>query len=465
MHMKPIREFLHFQLPIGKYGTTCFDTVSRSAPQAHLSSQGYINRLSVEILASIFVRCLQFAGDNPFIIPKVTPSHAPLLLCQICGYWRKVALATPDLWAAISIDCAAIHQTLVSLWISRSRPLPLSFRISSSRFSKKSEKAIFAMFLENIDRWQDVHLKLDKYLCKMFLIIPPEQLSTARHLGLDARGCPNEQYAQILSVTRSFPNLRRLTFLDPFSRFSNSVPILMMDLSCSQLTYIRIISGLSMYHCGEILSTCRLAVYCQFSGIYGASKPIAQCNILLPYLKSLTLDSFTNTCDLGQLLGVLVCPAIRTVSQGKCRFPSSYSQALKKFLAHSERGLNKFRLSERHATEIDVLEYLRMPSLRSICTLYISIPTITNQTLNFLQRGGDTHYDAFPRFKSLTLKHCYTLDGELVSMVTSRRCWHYMHPEAKVTDTRLESIHVMFYLPVTIDQLTSQTEREIERCA
>jgi hypothetical protein len=465
--MKPIRELLHFQLPLGpsgfqKHGVT--NLAADAGLPLRSDSQAYINRLSVEILAEIFLRCLTFAGWDPFLVPKA--NDAPLLLCQICGYWRQVALATPKLWAAISINSATVHRSLVALWLSRSQPSPLSFHISSSSspFGKKSVKAIFAMFLSNIDRWQDVHLKLDKALCKMLLMIPPEQLSTARHLGLDARGCTKEQRAQLLSITRLFPKLRRLIFFAPFSPFTNSTPISTVDVPCSQLTHIRLTGGLSMHQCSEILSNCKQAVDCQLSGIYGTSEPITQRNTLLPYLKSLKLDSVANSCDLGQLLGLLICPAIRTLSinQGKWQSPTSDSQALNRFLTHSERGLHELRLSDSNVTEMDVLQCLRMPSLQSIHTLYISIPSITNRTLNFLQRGGDMHYDAFPSLQKLSLKYCYTSDGALVNMVTSRRYWQHTHPEARATDARLESIHVTFRMPLTIDQLASQTKKEMD---
>jgi hypothetical protein len=352
------------------------------------------------------------------------------------------------------------------LWLTRSQPSPLSFHISSSssHFGKKSARAIFAMFLSNLDRWQDVHLKLDKSLCKMVLMIPPEQLSNARHLGLDARGCTKEQRAQLLSITRSFPNLRRLIFFAPFSPFSNSIPISTIDLPCSQLTHIRLTGGFSMYQCSEILSNSKQVVNCQLSGIYGTSEPITLRNTLLPYLRSLKLDSVANTCDLVQLLGLLICPAIRilSINQGKWRLPTPDVQTFNKFLNHSARGLHELRLSDSNITEMDLLACLRMPSLQSIHTLCISVPSITDQTLNFLQRRRHRNYDTFPCLRKLSLKYCYTTDGALVNMVASRRTSRYTDPTAKAPDSMLQSIHVAFRLPLTIDQLTSQTRKEMD---
>jgi hypothetical protein len=87
------------------------------------------------------------------------------------------------------------------------------------------------------------------------------------------------------------------------------------------------------------------------------------------------------------------------------------------------------------------------------------MPIITNRMLSFLQHAGDTRYNAFPCLQKLSLKYCYTSDGALVNIVTSRR---RLHPAARVMDARVKSVHITFRLPVTIDQLTSQNKREME---
>lgn len=452
--MKPFRKWLHRSSSFQKYGVT--DHAADPTPTLSPDNKAYINRLSVELLADIFVRCLPFAGCQ---YPAPKASDAPLLLCQVCGYWREAACATPALWASFYVNPATIHRSLVALWLKRSEPSPLSFHLSasSSPFGRKSAKAIFAMFLSNLNRWYSAHLKLDKSLCKMILMLPPETSSPVRHLGLDARGCTKEQRSRLLSITRLFPQLRRLMFSAPFALFSNAVPISTVDLPCSQLTHIRLTGGLSMYQCSQILFNCKQAVSCQFSGIYGTSEPIPQRSSLLPCLRSLKLDSVANTCDLGVLLRFLICPAIRSLSlnQGKWRQPASDAQALHSFLTHSERGLHEFRLSDSNVAESDVLDCLQTPSLQSIHTLYISIPSITDRMLSFLQRGGDLNYDAFPHLQKLSLKYCYSSDGSLSKMVASRR---FSRSEGR--QTMLQSIHVTFRLPVSLNQLTAHNNKE-----
>jgi hypothetical protein len=142
-----------------------------------------IRQLSIEILASIFVHCLPFAGNSPFIIPKVI--HAPSFLCEIRGNCRKV----PSLSFGrrfLSIVRRFIELWYVSLWTSQPRSLALPLCVSYIFLAscKNSEKAIFAMFPEDIDRWQDVHLRLDIYIS--LLSIPAGVIALISHIQASA---------------------------------------------------------------------------------------------------------------------------------------------------------------------------------------------------------------------------------------------------------------------------------------
>ncbi|KAJ7209838.1 hypothetical protein C8J57DRAFT_1087325, partial [Mycena rebaudengoi] len=49
--------------------------------------------LPPEILSRIFVFCLPTD-----LYPRPSPKTAPLLVAQICGHWREIALETSELW-------------------------------------------------------------------------------------------------------------------------------------------------------------------------------------------------------------------------------------------------------------------------------------------------------------------------------------------------------------------------------
>ncbi|KAJ7724740.1 hypothetical protein DFH07DRAFT_758894, partial [Mycena maculata] len=49
--------------------------------------------LPPEIISEIFLHLLAMAPDD-----EPHPSHAPLLVMNVCKQWRHIAIATPQLW-------------------------------------------------------------------------------------------------------------------------------------------------------------------------------------------------------------------------------------------------------------------------------------------------------------------------------------------------------------------------------
>ncbi|TEB23832.1 hypothetical protein FA13DRAFT_1397898 [Coprinellus micaceus] len=68
-----------------------------SHPSIGPTPQPRINALPTEILTSIFLLCLPTRSDIP------TSAVAPLLLCHVCDYWRRLARATPFLWLDLDL--------------------------------------------------------------------------------------------------------------------------------------------------------------------------------------------------------------------------------------------------------------------------------------------------------------------------------------------------------------------------
>jgi hypothetical protein len=457
--MKRIRQWFHFKTRHESLRFTSHGPPNHADLATRLDSLAYINRLPIETLTDIFLHCLSFAPTYPLVIPKA--GYAPLLLCQICAYWRQVALATPELWASIQIGPGTVHRLLASLWLERSQRWPLTFYISSLRPVKNYTKDILPMLLVNIDRWHCAYFGLDKSLCKLVLAVPRVlfPLSTATSLVFDAVDCTNEQRAQLLSIPRLFPMLRQLYFFAPFDHTSEFVPLPTTDLPCSRLTSIRLVCGLSLYQCSQILYACQQAERCELLGIHTSPQPINQQNIILPKLEILALESVPNSCDLGQLLGLLSCPAVRTlkVDQGKWRLSDSGMGPLKQFLTHLKHGLHELRLTNLNVPETELLECLRMPALKSIHTLYLSNQSFTDHILDFLQRKRETNYDPFPCLMDLSLEPCFSSDGTFANMVASRRNPEPTDSLGRMRGAVLESVYVRFGRPLTVEQLALQS--------
>ena len=81
-----------------------------------------VRSLPPELLSQIFISCLP---ENPCF----SPLFSPLLLTQVCHYWRVVALETHELWSTVMIRNHAMKRrgilSLLNLWLERSGTRPL----------------------------------------------------------------------------------------------------------------------------------------------------------------------------------------------------------------------------------------------------------------------------------------------------------------------------------------------------
>ncbi|KAJ7686549.1 hypothetical protein B0H17DRAFT_1071940 [Mycena rosella] len=85
---------------------------------------------------------------------RQVPVEAPLLLCQICSAWRRVALVTPGLW------CSLAWKALLDSWLGRSGKSPISLSIAGSRNTAYQyfNDHIAKLFLQHSDRWRCLRL-------------------------------------------------------------------------------------------------------------------------------------------------------------------------------------------------------------------------------------------------------------------------------------------------------------------
>ncbi|KAJ7137541.1 hypothetical protein C8R43DRAFT_1109833 [Mycena crocata] len=86
--------------------------------------------LPYEVISRIFVACLPWHGRV-----RPAPLAPPLLLAQICGHWREVALGTCELWSSIDLRLGSGinlngRRSLLENWLFRAKghPVSLSFR-------------------------------------------------------------------------------------------------------------------------------------------------------------------------------------------------------------------------------------------------------------------------------------------------------------------------------------------------
>lgn len=133
-----------------------------------------IRRVPVEILQSIFLACL------PEGFVEADPYAAPLLLCQICKYWRDVALALPLLWASFKVRRSSTGTCgpafpLAELWLERSKAAPLSIclPVDTDRGCDPSDdvRSFIRLFFQHLSRWKSVHMCLRDLFYYNYLLL------------------------------------------------------------------------------------------------------------------------------------------------------------------------------------------------------------------------------------------------------------------------------------------------------
>ncbi|TEB23849.1 hypothetical protein FA13DRAFT_1797714 [Coprinellus micaceus] len=97
-----------------------------------------INLLPEDVLTEIFRLCLPSASDTPPVQPP-SPHTAPLLLCHVCSYWRRQALATPQLWWHLSLG------EVRPPTIKRSNPQAISSMQSDSHHANHPSVSVLAL--------------------------------------------------------------------------------------------------------------------------------------------------------------------------------------------------------------------------------------------------------------------------------------------------------------------------------
>ena len=125
-----------------------------------------IRRLPAEILAKIFVLCMNYDTSS------FDPMQSPLLVGRVCRGWRQVALSTQKLWSSITVTNYRSSSKMVKLWMSRAISAPLTIHLDSTYRSAGEIESAIAVLVQYCDRWQ--HLDMNFYRT------PPSCLTSIR---------------------------------------------------------------------------------------------------------------------------------------------------------------------------------------------------------------------------------------------------------------------------------------------
>ncbi|KAJ7269535.1 hypothetical protein C8J57DRAFT_1716624 [Mycena rebaudengoi] len=110
-------------------------------------------RLPLEISSEIFLLCLPEDCRCP------NTSHAPMLLLNICGIWRDIALSTPSLWSALHVEFPRTpgFRHLFECWLDRAGTRPLSIALNG-----KPSKKFANLLCPHAHRVQSLEMRIDR---------------------------------------------------------------------------------------------------------------------------------------------------------------------------------------------------------------------------------------------------------------------------------------------------------------
>ncbi|KAJ7756312.1 hypothetical protein B0H16DRAFT_1886058 [Mycena metata] len=298
----------------------------------------HITTLPPELLAEIFLHFLPIYPASP---PCAGPL-SPLLLCRICRRWRIVALSTPTLWRAISMDFfSKTHDLpiqeleLLENWVSRSGkcPLSVSVRIGNLLDPLLMDRLLHAV-MAHCRRWEHVTLLIPT----SHLHLIQGEMPQLRYLNFGPTNF-SRTHNPLMLFDRA-PQLRTLALAPNFLTSA-------LHLPWAQITHLESAS-LYEYECLEILSEAtRLICFSVTVCDNPSNVPVVEAAIpVRPHLCDLALrvddpDYYWR----WKILDRLTLPALRTLQISE---PFITLGSLNAFISRSQCTLRELRVT--HAT-------------------------------------------------------------------------------------------------------------------
>ncbi|KAF8156195.1 hypothetical protein K438DRAFT_1862417 [Mycena galopus ATCC 62051] len=320
--------------------------------------------LPTEIMGEIFMKFLPSYPERP---PHVG-IFSPLMLCQICGPWRRIALSTPSLWRAVSIE---LHDRenqwkleLLETWLSRSGACLLSihlhYHLNQLGPGGHTTYPSLSQFLHTVvrrcERWEH----MDCIMPFEHLHIIQGGMPQLRDLKLGPSDLPDDDNPTKLELFDRAPRLTDVVLADCF------VPAC-MRLPWSQLTCLE---GLCLFEheFAAILSDATELTCCTVT-LCGPSEPVPMPMIPIHSLLRVLVIYVTNPSNviLAGILDSLTLPALRTLE-----------------------------VPERHVSRGDAVDTLKRLVSRSRCTL-------DELGIKKASLPEDLYRRAFPSLRTLTL--------------------------------------------------------------
>ncbi|KAJ7510926.1 hypothetical protein B0H11DRAFT_1035343 [Mycena galericulata] len=295
-----------------------------------------------EIVSTIFENFLPTYRERPPPLGILSP----LLLCQICQQWRRIAVSTPTLWRAIQMEFldedterAEIMESRICLletWLSRSGDCPLSLCL---RYRSKSTlpgpspiilSRVLHAIVRHCQRWEYIEL-----------LMPLEDLNVIqghmpllRHLTFGTSHLPQDDDRRALALFDRAPELKSVVLTESF------VPAV-IRLPWEQLTHVE---GRCLWEdeCAEILACMSQLRRCTLA-ICGVDIPSPISDLpVLSHLRHLELHVVASSnYNLMYFLHKLTLPTLRTLHVMERSLGPDPLNTLKRLIVRSQCTLDE----------------------------------------------------------------------------------------------------------------------------
>ncbi|KAJ6526462.1 hypothetical protein B0H19DRAFT_1197470 [Mycena capillaripes] len=276
-----------------------------------------IHRIPAEILAEIFVFCVQnsrhrYDAEDGCWYPNYSysvddPPESPTALTHVCAFWRDVAVNTPRLWDFLTVyfpkttpnGVESYTTSIVEALVRRSHPHPIAVVIGSADFNYGN--GVPLDFLSTLASLPDFGDRVSTL--SLQIAIPYFQYLLAK--------VPTPTFSRLEAVTLRLTVIRgwKLTLNDilEFFRLSprlHSIGVDYRDLTAeiltpnfpwSNLTDLHLTSPLNYVEMRVILACCTSLRRCSFDGMITSFAPLRGDPTMhtLPALETLRLRTTT----------------------------------------------------------------------------------------------------------------------------------------------------------------------------
>nr|GAT55179.1 predicted protein [Mycena chlorophos] len=193
-----------------------------------------MRRIPDDVWGMIFLETLP-EGRNT----ALHATEGPLLLVQVCRYWRDLAYSIPRLWASMHVvvgdaadDAEAVGHIIseIAVWLKRSGAVPLAVTLARTRGNpsrvpeRSATRTVLELLLPEIKRWRDIQLTIPgiEDLSTLGLLTVSADAPQLSKFELKFTGAPLAPQQRRLDFL-STPSLRKLSFVGPYSMLSESI--------------------------------------------------------------------------------------------------------------------------------------------------------------------------------------------------------------------------------------------------